>query len=659
MRWIVLLFLLPTWHICAQQSTTIPLDQSYVPTQLSVSANEQFRVSNGLNDVAIADALDGPWQVIQSIQRHSDSFEKSIFFNRDTGFLYGNISINDSKKFIYHTQNGGKTWTPINIGIDGEANNAWVLANGEAWICIRGKIFAYSKDYGLSWTLLPVYDERQFYHTIYFNPKHEGMIGSVWNSIAYTSNNCKPWKKLPTPLDQQAYRKTDLKRRPEIDKVSIYKDLLLVSEEGMIFYSKKDSIHWNYLPGYTNFSTDATNTALYFLTSKGQVVKTDETLLPQIVTKIPVKIKELFTRNGRLFIQSDSSILAVNNEGKLKQYFIRKPGPPDEDTVELHEAYTNKIYGAAGNKIFRQTKEEKWEYAFTLPFPVDRPKDIRIIKGQLSYESKDSVYFFNIRKQTNKATTTQAMLDEFRKHPVKQISFSTGYFNCDGSGEYAISYTRHKNEFVLSRIDTGKVQYASTKLKPEITGIPSKNIAKFVEGICLHYKRQPVLKDIVFSEADYQQCKQDIKRYQQYNLFNYPHVVGGPDTLFYFDQNNIDFDKLIACVDSVKNIDSTSLNQALSNIDSHIFNLHYWITVDLENDAGSKLTITNSYMNPNALYIPWKIYIDRSTVTTISSSPAILPFFQENCPSLLATHNKVPILHELVKYLYSWPSNNQ
>ena len=427
----------------------------------------------------------------------------------------------------------------------------------------------------------------------------------------------------------------------------------------MIFYSNKDSIHWKYLPGYTNFSTDATNTALYFLNSKGQVVKTDETLLPQIITKIPVKINELFTMNGRLFIQSDASILAVNNEGKLNQYYIRNPAPQEEDTVELHEAYTNKVYGAAGNKIFRQTKEEEWEYAFTLPFPVDRPKDISIIKGELSYESNDSVYFFNIRQQTNKVTTTQAMLDEFRKHPVRQISFSTGYSNCDGSGNDAISYTRHKNEFVLSKTDTGKVQYASTKLKPEITSIPTKNITKFVEEICLHYKRQPVLKDIAFSEADYQKCKQDIKRYQQYNLFNYPHVVGGPDTLFYFDQNNLDFEKLIGCVDSVKHIDSSRLNQALSNINSHIFNLHYWITVYLENDAGSKLTITNSYMDPNALYIPWEIYIDRLTVTTTSSSPAILPFFQENCPSILATHNKVPILYELVKYLYSWPSNNK
>lgn len=318
----------------------------------------------------------------------------------------------------------------------------------------------------------------------------------------------------------------------------------------------------------------------------------------------------------------------------------------DSDTVEIY-ANNNDLYGAVGNTIFTATDptDIEWKYAFTLPFAVDAPNQIIINNNRLLYATKDSLYYYNIPQHTATITTRQALLADFCKHAITRVSFSTGYSNCDGNGSDAIIYnTRNKREFVLSKIDTGKIQYPSTKLKAEKTTINKKNVTKFLNEICLHYDKQPVLKDIGFTENDYQQCKTDIKNAQHTKYRNFQQKG------FYFDKKNLNYDRLITLVDSIKNMDSITLNHALSHLDSKTLNLTYWITAGFTNDVGSRLSISCQYFEPNALYIPWELNIDDAVV--IATAPAILSFFKDNCPSLLAEQNKVPILYELVKYLY-------
>jgi hypothetical protein len=114
---------------------------------------------------------------------------------------------------------------------------------------------------------------KQRFTNIFFNGRHQGIIGSLWNLLAYTGDNCKTWKWLPTPLDQKAYSKTSQNSRPAFDKVAILNDLLLVKQEGLVFYSKKDSTRWIWLKNYDDFYTDGSNTAVYLQTNKGTIVR--------------------------------------------------------------------------------------------------------------------------------------------------------------------------------------------------------------------------------------------------------------------------------------------------------------------------------------------------------------------------------------------------
>ncbi|WP_440135399.1 WD40/YVTN/BNR-like repeat-containing protein [Chitinophaga sancti] len=623
-------------------SQTIPLHFQSYSQQLYVMPGEQFAICTKAGEVAMADSLNGLWHFsqIEPTSTFSSTLENAIFFNRDTGFVSGFIANDGKYNIIYHTKNAGKSWSKVDFRTSGWADCAWNLPNGEAWMTIAGKGVAYSKDYGFTWKTLPVYDAQQRYQTIFFNQKHEGIIGSVWNTIAYTDDNCNTWKKIPSPLDQQAYNKTDKASRPEINKVCIYKDLLLVSEEGMIFYTKKDTISWKYLPGYISFSTDETNTALYLINASNQVVKTDERFQPLLTTPFKERASDLFTRNGQLFLLTDGSILKLDTTGELKKYPMQMAVTKDVQPSQIYSTYGDEIYGSKGNMIYKQ-KKGKWEYAFTLPFPVTGSEDFSINKNTLVYATTDSIYYYDITKQTTTVTTTKNLLNDFIQHQVTSVIFSTGSQGCFHSYADHLVYELADDLFVLSDNDSWGGKHEN-KLRAEKEELSREKVVQFAKEVCLHYSRQPVITDMGFSRADYLKCKEDIKNYQQ---------EGNKSTSgFYFARNNLDFDKLIATVDSVKNIDSVTLNNGLLHLNHMFSTTSNWISVLLKNENGMILEITCYYYEANAFYIPWIIKINGGQ--EVSTSPIIAEFFQYGCPSLLQQRDKVPVLHELVKSLY-------
>lgn len=635
---IVLLLLIHlSCQIIAQQ---IPLRFQSSAQKLYVLPDEQLIICTKAGEVAMTDSLNGLWHFSQIASPISNTLDNANFFNRDTGFVSGFIYNDRKYNIIYHTQNGGKSWSKVDFGTSGWADCAWNLPNGEAWMTIGGEGVVYSKDYGFTWKKLAVYDAKQRYHTIFFNQQHEGMIGSVWNTIAYTKDNCYSWEKIPTPLDQQAYNKTDKSSRPTINKVCIYKDLLLVIEEGMVFYTKKDSIHWKLLPDYISFSTDAANTALYLINSSQQVVKTDEQLQPLQTTATIKGISDLFTRNGQLFVLANAGICKVDTKGHLQQYPLQTIATEDIAPSYIYTSNTDKIYGAKGNMIFIQTKE-KWKYAFSLPFTVTTSENISINKNTVVYTTPDSLYYYDIAKQTQTVTTTKDLLTSFIQHQVTTVIFSEGSNGCFHSYSDNLVYKSDHDLFVLADNPSWGGKH-TTSLKPEKEELSREKVAQFVKEVCLKYNRCPVIKDLEFSEADYQKCKADIKAYQN--------TTDGTKTDFYFHRNNIDFDKLLVTVDSIRTIDSITLNNLLPDLNHFFSTTTNWISVTLENEAGKQLSVQCSYSKPNAFYIPWIITINGGKVA--STSPVITAFFQYACPSLLKEHNKVPVLHNLVRNLY-------
>jgi hypothetical protein len=252
---------------------------------LGVGRDGSLALATTLGEVGLAGSITGDWRRrdIYDADRIIIGFsiETPCFFNKDTGFVSGsNYSKKQRKGVIFHTTDGAKKWKIVEIGQDGQADDAVYNDNGEAWLGVAGSGIAYSTDYGLTWKKYKIPDAKQRFAHIFFNTNKQGIIGSLWNRIAYTTDNCNSWKYLPTPLDQKKYNKTDKEARPKINRIAIFNNYFLAAQEDMVFYSKRDSINWIWLPEYSDFYTDAINSALFFKTNKDNYVRADENFKP-------------------------------------------------------------------------------------------------------------------------------------------------------------------------------------------------------------------------------------------------------------------------------------------------------------------------------------------------------------------------------------------
>jgi photosystem II stability/assembly factor-like uncharacterized protein len=167
------------------------------------------------------------------------------FFDNDTGLVSGFIqSGNGLYDIYYRTTDRGRHWEKRHFPDAGWADVVVHLNNGKAWASIAGSgHIDYCTDYGRTWQRISVPHPKERYASIFFNDQGEGLIGSLWNVLDYTIDNGRTWRDVLTPLSQQAYQKTNIQERPEINRVAIFSTYLLVEQEGQLFISTKDSIH--------------------------------------------------------------------------------------------------------------------------------------------------------------------------------------------------------------------------------------------------------------------------------------------------------------------------------------------------------------------------------------------------------------------------------
>lgn len=123
------------------------------------------------------------------------------------------------------------------------------------------------------------------------------------------------------------------------------------------------------------------------------------------------------------------------------------------------------------------------------------------------------------------------------------------------------------------------------------------------------------------------------------------------ETAFSFPRNNLDFDRLLALVDSVKTIEPALLWTLLIKINNGLWSTTTnWKKLELVNDKNEKLTLTSEYFIPNAFYSPW--IINLNGIEVASPGMPIIRFIEKTYPAFPGKLDKVPVLHYLVKELY-------
>lgn len=597
-------------------------------------------------EVAVTDSFSGYWHKIPP-QNGEPGFdgpmiEQGDFFNKDTGFVSGWIDNKGAHNIIYHTQNGGQSWTAVNFGVDGWVDDACHLDNGEAWLSVGGKGIIYTTDYGLNWKRLSNPEQNQRFACIFFNKKREGLIGSLWNMLALTLDNCTYWKIIPTPLDQKKYNKTNVQSRPEINRTAIFNNYLLVNQEGLIFYTKRDTIKWVPLPAYTDFYTDAANSALFFKLESGGFVRADNTMQALFKSDINPRCLDVSCRNGSLFVMTQNEVIQLLPDNTVRSSSIRTNR--DADVEPEHIGFE---LGSIDNNIYTQKDYDgQWEYLLTLPFKKDSGyltamEDNRI----LYYKGKDSVYDYNIATNKVGKRSLRQMLSAFWKPGIKKISYSTGSQGCFHVYSNELVYKKSGGNFELSH--TKPNGNPRVILETDTEEIDGAAVEEFVKSLPDLYNRYPSIRSLGFTEEDYEKCKRDIIKFK-----NNPGQYGTSQKEgdFYLYKNNIDFDRLLSTVDTIKKINDTTLGRLLVNIEETFSTTTNWVSLTIVNRDNSTMTIVNSSSEANALYFPWRVSIDGASV--VMYAMPITNFIRKTCPSLLTETNRVKVLHTFVRKLY-------
>jgi hypothetical protein len=164
-----------------------------------------------------------------------------------------------------------------------------------------------------------------------------------------------------------------------------------------------------------------------------------------------------------------------------------------------------------------------------------------------------------------------------------------------------------------------------------------------------NYQR-PTGADLPFTAADFTQCRKDILSYKQF-VARKQHKEDEPRPVFQFHQNNIDFDRLIALVDSIPTVDSLTLETVMWDHSLEFYSdSRKTITITLKDSQNNMLEITQEYSGQNSLCLTW--FLEIRGVSTRSVDADINRFIQTYCPSLLPKPNDVNFLHTLVKTMY-------
>ncbi len=178
--------------------------------------------------------------------------------------------------YILRTEDRGKSWREIKFG-EGRffVYDIYGKSNGEAWLGGSSGDIYYSNDYAATWTKRnSPFDHSSRMYAIYMADSNEGIAGSCDNLLFLTADNWQSSVKIPTPLDQQVVNPA---RRPEgfhlILEVAVWKDFLVVNQQGEIFYSGQNSIQWRpFKEDLKDFSLDEESGKLFAVTRSLHVI---------------------------------------------------------------------------------------------------------------------------------------------------------------------------------------------------------------------------------------------------------------------------------------------------------------------------------------------------------------------------------------------------
>ncbi|UOQ79179.1 YCF48-related protein [Hymenobacter sp. 5516J-16] len=363
----------------------------------------------------------------------------------------GFIQDKGEQDFVYWSDNHGASWRKVTFGKSSWIDACYATPTGKAWMSGSSQLIYYTEDSGRSWREFNKVEStgNLRFSTIHFAPDEKtGLFGSHWNVLYRTTDNCRTWEKLPTPLSQNKYRKLSKEQRPEVRKARIFGKYYLLNQEGKVFITPSNHVDWQRLPEVIDFEVSPAGhlyTVRKDLTI--QLYQQDFSPIWHSTQPLDQAPHALFVRNEKLFAVTHDKVYRIEptqfTAARLLTNQVDIPDP--ELTIRYHGAE----YGVDGQDIVRYDKASKrWARFLTAPFPI---ATAALFNGQLLVADQPLTNYFRVDEQRKVLLpfTLPASLFGQQANAVAEFHVERGSQGCFHADNSRRSFTRKGNQFEL------------------------------------------------------------------------------------------------------------------------------------------------------------------------------------------------------------------
>jgi len=574
--------------------------------EISVAPNEKIWLVTYSGQTFFTENIDSLWHYgneafkakNKSVNQNSP-LDRITFFNNDTAIMTGYISYSpniNKKNGLYLTKDGGFNWEIIDFGGDGWIYTAFADKKGNAWIAGSKKELYYSMDFGEHWEIVNLpYKTSDRTYSIYMIDSMKGVVAGESNELLYTTDNCKTFTNIPTPLDQGKYEiiKSGYSRGEAISKVILWKNLFILKQNKHTFYSDTNNIDWKRFPiAVKFFEKDMESEILYAITYNGQLIQfsspTDFKFLTghQIkdVTNIKVVNKSLY------LLTKENEVYKVNES----EFILKIPFTTDYKIKEpsIIKKSENYFWGATGKNLYlAENYSFNWHRVKRLDFFVS---DITVVDDSLIIlwdGHKDNYQYSHIDNKIN-LFFVENPLNDFLKYPLKSISISAGSQGSFNSKVTTIEYViKDDSTFIAPHISI--LNSSEQEIVNFYNDVSIKSLEKILTTISLYPYEIPTIEDFFISETDKENflslVEEEIKKNE-------------PDYLN--RKKNIDRDFYYSILSKLDTISNSIIDNVINHREVGWSTSRTWFTIIIINKNNDTLKIKRKY---SIRVLPWNL----------------------------------------------------
>jgi hypothetical protein len=297
-----------------------------------------------------------------------------------------------------------------------------------------------------------------------------------------------------------------------------------------------------------------------------------------------------------------------------------------------------------GNRIYKMGRVGTvWFKAFDLPFAVQQEDVLRMTGEEkiLVIKKDTNLIEYEIGSKKIQETSSQNLIKRFCSEPIQKIIFHKGVSGCFANNLKEDFYSLNSNNEFSFQYTSNKNNKAKLKLPEMEEPLDAGTVTDFLNKLPDFIKNKLTLADLGFTDADFVQCKNDIRDFAE----------NKKSSFYIWSRETINMNQLLQLTDSLKNLNAGLLQNMLFHTEELVSTTSYSVAIKFISKSGETLSLRSTcYAEPNCFYFPWNVYINGYQLK--GNWPEVYRFLQEIYPGFLQSKKKISLLYALVRNLY-------